>query len=112
MNTPKLLSEKRLAENLHQIDVWLGRKTEGPSNPCTPACAFMMDYKTLDAIRNIRDYSSRLAACILELEAERDEYEKLCHSWMKSYDEIKEKYEPLIAVESKLLSPKDTQENK
>ena len=60
MTTPRKLSAERRLEDLHQVDSWLGRKTEGPVNPCAPACAFMMDYKTLDAIRNMRDHIAAL----------------------------------------------------
>lgn len=39
---------------LKQIESWLGRE-EGGEDPCQPSCAFMMDYKTLEAIRSIVD---------------------------------------------------------
>lgn len=37
---------------------------------------------------------------VRELERERDTYEKLAKSWMRDYTKLKEKYEPLILVES------------
>lgn len=36
----------------------------------------------------------------LALEKERDEYERLANEWMQDCDKLKEKYEPMVLVES------------